>query len=136
MREKVDKIARNVKSNAFTFDLKMTLSKKGMTQVQKCQTLASLITHFNFQDPYSSSDEESGRESRNNNSVIRRSKPRLVKSHHNKSERNRKISTPATNHYSMTCLERLIRAHPIWFLPKVNREEASHLLQGKETGVS
>ena len=89
-----------------------------------------------FQDPYSSSDEESDRESRNNNSVIRRSKPRLVKSHQNRSERNRKISTPATNHYSMTCLERLIRAHPIWFLPKVNREEASHLLQGKETGVS
>ena len=36
----------------------------------------------------------------------------------------------------MTCLERLIRAHPIWFLPKVNREDATQLLQGKETGVS
>ena len=81
-----------------------------------------------FQTNYTSSDEEE--ETKNNNSVIKRSKPRALK------PRNRKISSPAINHYSMTCLERLIRAHPIWFLPKVNREDATQLLQGKETGVS
>ena len=84
-----------------------------------------------FQIIYSSSDEEDESKKNNNNSVItRRSKPRILK------PRNRKTSTPGTNHYSMTCLERLIRAHPIWFLPKVNREDATQLLQGKETGVS
>ena len=84
-----------------------------------------------FQIIYSSSDEEDESKKNNNNSVItRRSKPRILK------PRNRKTSTPGANHYSMTCLERLIRAHPIWFLPKVNREDATQLLQGKETGVS
>ena len=35
----------------------------------------------------------------------------------------------------MTCLERLIRTHPIWFLPKLNRDEASEFLTGKGSGV-
>ena len=88
-------------------------------------------SYFFFQTIYSSSDEEDESKKNNNNSVItRRSKPRILK------PRNRKTSTPGANHYSMTCLERLIRAHPIWFLPKVNREDATQLLQGKETGVS
>jgi hypothetical protein len=54
----------------------------------------------------------------------------------------RKISLPTggarngSPYYTMTCLERLIRAHPIWFLPKVNRDEANLLLAEKETGVN
>ncbi len=37
----------------------------------------------------------------------------------------------------MTNLERLIRTHPIWFLPSVDsREEIEQLLSGKEQGVS
>ncbi len=35
----------------------------------------------------------------------------------------------------MTALERLIRTHPIWFLPNVRREEAVELLRSKEEGV-
>lgn len=33
-------------------------------------------------------------------------------------------------------LERLIRTHPVWFLPGIQRAGAFHLLQGKEEGVS
>ena len=33
-------------------------------------------------------------------------------------------------------LERLIRTHPIWYLPGIQRSGAVHLLQGKEDGVS
>lgn len=33
-------------------------------------------------------------------------------------------------------LERLIRSHPVWFLPGIQRAGAFHLLQGKEDGVS
>ena len=37
----------------------------------------------------------------------------------------------------ITTLERLIRTHPIWFLPSVSgREEIAELLSGKEEGVS
>jgi len=37
---------------------------------------------------------------------------------------------------TMTSLERLIRTHPIWFLPSVvSGNEASELLAGKEQGV-
>jgi hypothetical protein len=32
-------------------------------------------------------------------------------------------------------LERLIRTHPVWFLPGIQRAGAVHLLQGKEEGV-
>lgn len=32
-------------------------------------------------------------------------------------------------------LERLIRTHPVWFLPGIQRAGAFHLLQGKEEGV-
>ena len=31
-------------------------------------------------------------------------------------------------------LERLIRCHPIWFLPEIGRAGVVHLLQGKEPG--
>ncbi|XP_066583942.1 protein sprint isoform X2 [Prorops nasuta] len=34
----------------------------------------------------------------------------------------------------ITLLERLIRSHPIWFLPGIQRAGAFHLLQGKEEG--
>lgn len=75
-----------------------------------------------------SSDEE---ESPNCQKIKRSSRPRpLYRS------QARKMSTPGgPNHYSMTCLERLIRTHPIWFLPKVNRDDAVELLAGKESGV-
>lgn len=33
-------------------------------------------------------------------------------------------------------MERLIRSHPVWFLPGIQRAGAFHLLQGKEEGVS
>jgi len=36
----------------------------------------------------------------------------------------------------ITLIERLIRSHPIWFLPDIQRAGAFHLLQGKEEGVS
>jgi hypothetical protein len=32
-------------------------------------------------------------------------------------------------------LERLVRTHPVWFLPGIQRAGAFHLLQGKEEGV-
>lgn len=35
----------------------------------------------------------------------------------------------------ITLIERLIRSHPIWFLPGIQRAGAFHLLQGKEEGV-
>ena len=54
-----------------------------------------------------------------------------------KNSKARKMSTPNSDvSYKMTCLERLIRTHPIWFLPKVNRDEVTELLTGTETGVS
>ncbi|XP_018896161.2 protein sprint [Bemisia tabaci] len=34
----------------------------------------------------------------------------------------------------ITLLERLIRSHPVWFLPGIQRAGAFHLLQGKEDG--
>ncbi|XP_043251515.1 protein sprint isoform X1 [Colletes gigas] len=34
----------------------------------------------------------------------------------------------------ITLIERLIRSHPIWFLPGIQRAGAFHLLQGKEEG--
>ena len=37
---------------------------------------------------------------------------------------------------NITLIERLIRSHPIWFLPGIQRAGAFHLLQGKEEGVS
>jgi hypothetical protein len=33
-------------------------------------------------------------------------------------------------------VERLLRTHPVWFLPGIQRAGAVHLLQGKEEGVS
>lgn len=33
-------------------------------------------------------------------------------------------------------VERLLRTHPVWFLPGIQRSGAVHLLQGKEEGVS
>jgi len=36
----------------------------------------------------------------------------------------------------ISLIERLIRSHPIWFLPDIQRAGAFHLLQGKEEGVS
>lgn len=33
-------------------------------------------------------------------------------------------------------VERLLRTHPVWFLPGIQRAGAVHLLQGKEDGVS
>lgn len=36
----------------------------------------------------------------------------------------------------LTLVERLLRTHPVWFLPGIQRAGAVHLLQGKEEGVS
>uniref|UniRef100_A0A182YHK8 VPS9 domain-containing protein n=1 Tax=Anopheles stephensi TaxID=30069 RepID=A0A182YHK8_ANOST len=35
----------------------------------------------------------------------------------------------------MSLLERLLRSHPVWFLPGIQRSGAIHLLQGKEEGT-
>ncbi|XP_052895556.1 protein sprint [Anopheles moucheti] len=35
----------------------------------------------------------------------------------------------------MSLLERLLRSHPVWFLPGIQRSGAIHLLQGKEEGA-
>ena len=35
----------------------------------------------------------------------------------------------------ISVLERLIRTHPIWFLPKISRDEANEILYGKNLGV-
>lgn len=32
-------------------------------------------------------------------------------------------------------VERLLRTHPVWFLPGIQRAGAVHLLQGKDEGV-
>ena len=36
----------------------------------------------------------------------------------------------------VSVLERLIRTHPVWFLPRLSREEAHEVLLGKHPGVS
>lgn len=36
----------------------------------------------------------------------------------------------------LSLMERLLRTHPVWFLPSIQRSGAVHLLQGKEEGVS
>ncbi|XP_035706244.1 protein sprint isoform X2 [Folsomia candida] len=47
-------------------------------------------------------------------------------------------SGPSSNSSSPTCeislLERLIRTHPVWFLPSLQRSGALHLLQGRNVG--
>ena len=45
-------------------------------------------------------------------------------------------SSCSQNVLIMTSLERLIRTHPIWFLPTLTRDDATQLLIGKEHGVS
>ena len=63
-------------------------------------------------------------------------RPRLRKGGNTKPVRpSRKTSTPGCTNYDMTCLERLIRTHSIWFQPRVNRDEVEELLAGKESGV-
>ena len=36
----------------------------------------------------------------------------------------------------LTLLERLIWTHPIWYLPSISRQQATHLLQNRDEGVS
>ena len=45
-------------------------------------------------------------------------------------------SSDSSSSLPVTTLERLIRTHPIWFLPMVDRLEAAQILHLKETGVS
>ena len=45
-------------------------------------------------------------------------------------------SSDSSSSLPVTTLERLIRTHPIWFLPRVDRLEAAQILHLKETGVS
>uniref|UniRef100_A0A5S6QWH8 Protein sprint n=1 Tax=Trichuris muris TaxID=70415 RepID=A0A5S6QWH8_TRIMR len=43
--------------------------------------------------------------------------------------------SPSPEHKSaLTIMERLVRSHPIWYLPHVGRLAATHLLRGKEEG--
>ena len=44
-------------------------------------------------------------------------------------------SSTSSSILPLTPLERLIRTHPIWFLPDVDRLEAAQILHMKETGV-
>ena len=44
-------------------------------------------------------------------------------------------SSTSSSVLPLTPLERLIRTHPIWFLPEVDREVATNILHLKETGV-
>ena len=44
-------------------------------------------------------------------------------------------SSTSSSILPLTPLERLIRTHPIWFLPEVDRDIASNILHMKETGV-
>uniref|UniRef100_A0A182SF68 SH2 domain-containing protein n=1 Tax=Anopheles maculatus TaxID=74869 RepID=A0A182SF68_9DIPT len=44
-------------------------------------------------------------------------------------------SANATTAIVMSLLERLLRSHPVWFLPGIQRSGAIHLLQGKEEGT-
>ena len=44
-------------------------------------------------------------------------------------------SSDSSSSLPVTPLERLIRTHPIWFLPRVDRLEAAQILHLKETGV-
>ncbi|CAG0882886.1 unnamed protein product [Cyprideis torosa] len=44
-------------------------------------------------------------------------------------------SGPAEPPCDIMVLERLIRTHPIWYLPGIQRSGAVHLLQGKEDGT-
>ncbi|CAK5073215.1 unnamed protein product [Meloidogyne enterolobii] len=56
----------------------------------------------------------------------------------NKSSINQKISPYSTSpslRSGVTLLEQLVKSHPIWFLPHLNRQEASHLLRHQEPGV-
>jgi len=43
-------------------------------------------------------------------------------------------SSTSSSVLPLTPLERLIRTHPIWFLPEVDREDATSILHMKETG--
>ncbi|KFD48817.1 hypothetical protein M513_10301 [Trichuris suis] len=42
--------------------------------------------------------------------------------------------TPERKTSGLTIMERLVRSHPIWYLPHVGRLAATHLLRGKEDG--
>ncbi|XP_052273588.1 uncharacterized protein LOC127873694 isoform X4 [Dreissena polymorpha] len=44
-------------------------------------------------------------------------------------------STSGSDHRQITLLERLQKTHPIWFLPKVGRNGAVHLLKDRDIGV-
>ena len=44
-------------------------------------------------------------------------------------------SSDSGSQLAVTSLERLIRSHPVWFLPDVDRLEAAQILHMKETGV-
>ncbi|KAF7638459.1 SH2 domain-containing protein, partial [Meloidogyne graminicola] len=44
-------------------------------------------------------------------------------------------SLPSSLRSGVTLLEQIIKSHPIWFLPHLDRQAASHLLRNQETGV-
>ncbi len=94
----------------------------------------SIEVFFNFQvSPLASSSSEDDDAKEKGFQQPRRRPPR------SRGGNSRKISTPTAidaSNFGMTNLEKLIRTHPIWFLPKVQREEANSLLEAKSEGVS
>ena len=57
----------------------------------------------------------------------------------NKSKINQNTKSPYSTSPSLrsgvTPLEQLVKSHPIWFLPHLDRQSASHLLRYQEPGV-
>ena len=57
----------------------------------------------------------------------------------NKSKINQNTKSPYSTSPSLrsgvTLLEQLVKSHPIWFLPHLDRQSASHLLRHQEPGV-
>ena len=121
------------------FDLlSLVASNESILRIIKC-TISVLFFQTDSIDSSTTSSSDTGES--NSHKIRHRMRPRPhFKAGAGGQQRSsgRKLSTPggsATTNYSMTCLERLIRTHPIWFLPKLNRDEASEFLTGKGSGV-
>ena len=118
--------------------LSFVASNESILRIIKC-TISVLFFQTDSIDSSTTSSSDTGES--NSHKIRHRMRPRPhFKAGAGGQQRSsgRKLSTPggsATTNYSMTCLERLIRTHPIWFLPKLNRDEASEFLTGKGSGV-
>jgi len=71
----------------------------------------------------------------NSNYPRRPRRRKATQKHLSKNEEDPSIlKTPSTRD-NISQLEKLIRSHPIWFLPNSSRDEVMNLLDGKECGV-